>query len=413
MSWKDRVRGKIIFQSPGGTRFEAKWAGDDVTLQKRVARHAFPDVDHETAQDLGLQSPDFPLTFYFDDPDHDKTAREFADCVAERGAWQVVHPIIGPLALQPVKITFAVRPVENAGITEISGDWFMPADEPAAIADIAAGVQTAVQKTTEAALEEAVQMPLDNAAKLKNAAEQFKKGYQAAKKAIRTVNERVNGITNTINDLANAATLEVAAISGAVIQLLQSPGLFLGNCAARIRQFAVLGKQIITDLPAAATFSVNQIAAAMTGELWLTAIAAGMGTAILEQPPATRAEALSALRQYQSFIREARATLDALAKASAGNMITEQYIPGPASTEALLRLRAAVTRYLISSVYDLSAERRIALDRPRSPLEIVVTEMGANAGNVDELFAKFCSWNNLGDRKILLLDALEEVIIYA
>jgi hypothetical protein len=34
----------------------------------------------------------------------------------------VVHPVLGPLALQPEKLTFSVRPVESANVTEISGE---------------------------------------------------------------------------------------------------------------------------------------------------------------------------------------------------------------------------------------------------------------------------------------------------
>jgi hypothetical protein len=288
----------------------------------------------------------------------------------------------------------------------------MPAGETASIADIPTALEKAKDGVSAAAVEDAVRMPVDNAAKQKSAIEQFKKGYQAAKKTIRAVNDRINGITNTINDLANQTTLEVASISGAVIQLLQSPGLFLGNCAARVQQFVILARRIMADLPAAISFSADRIAAAMTGELWLSAIAAGMGTAILENPPSTRAEALTVLRLYRECADESRAALDALAEATRGEPLRNQYAPGAASTEALLRLRAAVQRYLIGAAYSLSSERRITLESDRSPLELCVTEMGASSGDFDQKYAALCSWNNWHGRDLLLVGRGKEAAIY-
>jgi prophage DNA circulation protein len=417
MSWKDRLRPGIVLVSPDGTSFTAKWRGDDITIEKRVSRHAHPDQDFETAQDLGLQSPDFPLTFYFDGSDHDLTARRFAESMAERGAWTVNHPVYGSRRLQPVKITVKAHPAESGNVTEISGDWFEPADPGESPPDAAAAVEAACSGLAKAAQQDveraAEHVKKNGAAALQAAAKTFKDGYKSLKQIIHTANKRVTGIMDTINDLSTQAALEIASLSGAVIQLMESPGLFLGNCASRVTMFVRLGKRIMTDLPAAAAFSLNKIAAALSGELWLSAITAGMGTTIIEAPPATRAEALAVLARYKQFTAEARAALDAIAEAAAENPIHRQYVPGAASTEALLQLNAAVERYLVRAMYGLSAERRIVLDRPRSPLEICVTELRATSGNFDGLYRRFCQWNNLHGRRLLLLDAGEEVVIYA
>jgi hypothetical protein len=216
----------------------------------------------------------------------------------------------------------------------------------------------------------------------------------------------------TINDLITSAILDEASLSGALIQLMESPGLFLGNLAARVQQFTRLGRQIIADLPAAASFSSSQIAAAMTGELWLNAITTGIGTAIASGSPETREEVMAVLSLYESFTLSTQAALDTLGAATAGNPIETQYFPRAASAEAVLALSAAVNRYLLTAMLDLKSERRITLDRPRVPAEIVINEMGANSGSFDTLFADFCRWNSLHARRILLLNAGEEVILY-
>jgi hypothetical protein len=279
MSWKDRLRPGIVLVSPGGASFTAKWRGDDITIEKRVSRHAHPDQDFETAQDLGLQSPDFPLTFYFDGSDHDLIARRFAECMAERGGWTVNHPVYGTRRLQPVKITVKAHPAESGNVTEISGDWFEPADPGEAPPDAASAVEAACAGLAKAAqkdVERAAELVKKHAA-LRAAAKTFKDGYKSVKQLVHTANKRITGIIGTINDLSNQAALEIASLSGAVIQLMESPGLVLDNCASRVSTFVSLGKRIITDLPAAAAFSLNKIAAALSGELWLSAIAAGMG----------------------------------------------------------------------------------------------------------------------------------------
>jgi hypothetical protein len=68
---------------------------------------------------------------------------------------------------------------------------------------------------------------------------------------------------------------------------------------------------------------------------------------------------------------------------------------------------------LLSVLFDLEIERIIVLDRPRSPLEVCITELSANAGNIDALYPAFLKQNNLHGNDILLLEAGREVKIYA
>jgi hypothetical protein len=370
-------------------------------------------MDGEIAQDMGAQSADYPLTFYFDGPDNDLDARRFGKSVSERGVWRVIHPVLGILVLQPVKITIAVKPVESGNVTEISGDWWEPAEPDAASPDAAAALRSALYETSEAARKDAEnRIDAKTPGGIQQALGQLKTCLQSVKKVLKTTTDLVLGIENTINGFITAARLEVASIAGAVIFLCQAPGLILGNLAARVSDFVKLGRRILRDLPEAIGFSLDKINAALTGELWLTAIHTGMGQAMLEKPPETRAEALSVLKQYRQFSRESRAALDKLAATTAGNIITEQYAPGSASTEALLRLRAAVARYLLTAAYSLNAERRIVLDRDTSPAKIVTGQMGAASGDYDEKYAALCRWNSLHGRELLLLNAGKELVLY-
>jgi prophage DNA circulation protein len=417
MSWKDRLRLFITLISPEGNIFFARWRGDDITLQKRVNRVAHPDQDGESSQDLGLNSPDVPLTFYFDGLNHDTEALRFSRAIAERGAWQVTHPVYGFFSLQPVKITIRAQPVESGNVTEISGDWFVSdlsveGRPPFASSD---PVKRAVSALKKSAQDDASRMSFFAAlaAAMQSAAQQFRKGVDAVKGVLHSANARVTAIMGTINDLSLQPYLDVAALSGAVIQLAESPGLVLGQISNRVSMFVKLGNRIITDLPAAMDFSRDKIAVALTGELWINSALIGMGTTVTQSLPETRAEAISALHQFRDFSAKATAALDALAKASAANPIENQYFPRAASAEAVLTLNAAVSRYILGVAFDLKTEKRITLARPTSPMLLAIQEYNCPAAEADYYFDLLCRSNNLHGRELLLLDRGREIVIYS
>jgi hypothetical protein len=90
-------------------------------------------------------------------------------------------------------------------------------------------------------------------------------------------------------------------------------------------------------------------------------------------------------------------------------LLVDEYVPMGAMTETFQSLRAQVNRELVSLIYDSSAEISLVLQRPRAPIDIVVTEGGATAGNVDALLAKFIKINSLHAKEILLLPVGSEV----
>jgi hypothetical protein len=419
MGWQERLRPFITLISPTGQEFKARWRGDDISISKRIQRVSHPDIDGESTADLGLNSPDYPLTIYFEGKDHDTEALRFSRAIAERGLWSVTHPVYGLLRLQPVKITIRAQPVESGNITEVSGEWFEPVSDTGAISpaapDPAAAVRAAVSYLSDAAKADAAKITkkaASNFAAKRSAAEQFKKGLRAMK-SLDHFNDRITAIMETINDLAMRDYLDTASLSGSVIQLLESPGLFLGNTASRLSMFFKLNRSIITGLLDAGSFSYGQIAAAITGELWLNAIAIGMGIAITQDLPETRPEALSILAKYRDSAAASRDALGVLAKATAGNAIEEQYFPRATSAEAVLTLNAAVARYIMGVAFDLKTEKRIVLERPTNPMLLAIREYGAGAANADAAFDLLCRTNNLHGRELLLLDRMREIVIYA
>jgi hypothetical protein len=228
---------------------------------------------------------------------------------------------------------------------------------------------------------------------------------------IKQANARINAIENQINELVTGTYMDVAALSGAVIQLVESPGLMVGSMKSKIDSFSMLGRKIIQNLPAATKLSAQQISGVVTGELFLRSITAGMALSVISELPETRPEALSTLSQYLAFTHDVQAALDDAAKETEGNSFAGQYFPG--STEEVANLNSAVTRYLMGVLFNLKIEKRIILDRPTAPLALAIKEYGAAAGNADYYFDFLIRTNGLSGRDILLLDTGREVKIYA
>jgi prophage DNA circulation protein len=418
MAWTDRLRPEITFISPEKHTFKALWRGNDISAEKRLGRHAYPGLNWEVIQDMGMNSTDVPLTIYFDGPDNDRKAWDFEAALYESGVWTVIHPVRGLLRLQLVSYKLAIEPVESGNVTVCETEWVEPAEdeEVAAITDPAAEVEAAVEAVNKFTFQDLKAMVQKAVSQTKRIADDVKTGVMKVKSAARGImyapDKMINAIQSQINELSNEAYMDMASVAGAVINLIQAPGLMLGSVSSKIAMFANLGRRIMVGLPNAATYSANQVNAALTGQLFLNAITAGMGKAIISDAPETRREALSVLAEYRKFAAEAQAALDEAAELTADNRIERQFIARASSGEAVATLNAAVARYLMRSLYDLKIERRLVLDRPRAPLEIAITEYKASGEQADYYYEMFCRTNGLHCKDLLLLQTGREVVIY-
>jgi uncharacterized protein YdbL (DUF1318 family) len=273
-------------------------------------------------------------------------------------------------------------------------------------------VESAVKAVNAATVTDMAAAAQETVSKGKAIANSVRRGINAVKSVIRSVNARITAIQAQINELTNEAYMDIAAIAGGVIELIEAPDLMLNSLSSKIAMFVSLGNRIITDLPNAATHTWDTITAAFTGQLFLNAITAAMGQAVISDMPETRREALSVLAEYRRFTAEAQAALDRVAELTAGSRIENQFVARASSGEAVATLNAAVARYLMGAMYDLKIERRMVLERPRAPLEIAITEYKASGEQADYFYELFCRTNGLHGRELLLLPAGTEVVIY-
>ena len=431
MAWTDRLRKTIKFISPSGLEFTPLWKGNEISAKKRLGRHAYPNLDNEVVQDLGMESRDYPLTVYFDGPDNDKDAWAFGKALCEPETWKVTHPVYGLLFLQLVSFKFKPEPVDSGNVTVFETAWIEPAsnEEIKPEPDPAAEVEAAVEAVKEGTLKDSAAITQDGISKANAAANGLKQGLNAVKCTIQSANARINTLQAQINDFATTAYLDIASIAGGVIELLEAPDLMAKSVSSKIALFSNLGKKIMSNMPHAdsANTTGHEIAPnmpgslsnktgqknlALAGQLFLNAITVGLAKSVISNLPESRREALATLNEFQRFSREAEEALDKSAALTAEERIEDQFVPRASSGEAIATLNTAVVRYVMRALFDLKIERRMVLDRPRAPLEIAITEYKATGESADYYFDLFCRTNDLHKLDVLLLPAGREVVIY-
>ena len=112
-TWRERLRENMVMISPDGNRFEAKWRQSPRSVDKKLGIFNYPLIKGSVVQDLDVASYRWPLTFYFDGPDHDLIADRFMKAVLQRGQWSITHPVYGFKGLQLMTITEVLDPTDS------------------------------------------------------------------------------------------------------------------------------------------------------------------------------------------------------------------------------------------------------------------------------------------------------------
>ncbi|GHT66364.1 hypothetical protein FACS1894110_09920 [Spirochaetia bacterium] len=431
-SYRDRLQPAIGLTSPGpagdgsgGTTFTASYIGDDPAYTKRVQRTAYPMMDGETADDLGLDSPDYSFTIYFDGPDNDRETKRFLDTMKERGPWTVAHPVLGVLQLQPLKIVPHIQPLTSGNVTAIDIDWMEPVADVPASPDAAAAVQQYADELAaeQLAFMQGAESKFGTLSERKSFSEQIRAGVAKITDSVNNVNKKFTAIQRQINSLTNQATRDIASLSGAAIQLVKTPGLMAGSLSAQVHSFGNLGRNILKELPAAAiesyngttsVFRTNDLNRTMACELMVSAVTIAAAQTVISTRPESRKEALTAAAGFARFVDDTQDALDGVAEYSRNNTLGDQYFTRQGTAEATAALKGAVIKYLMSLMWDLSALRIVTLDRDRSPLEVAITEYAAQSDTeADERYAFLIKSNSLSGLKVMLLNRGDRIKIYA
>lgn len=91
MAWKD----KLLDASFRGVKFDCQRTDD--TLDREVARYAYPHVDGEDIEDLGQKARELNMTAVFFGDDYEDRMNAFLGVLAQAGPAELIHPVFGSL----------------------------------------------------------------------------------------------------------------------------------------------------------------------------------------------------------------------------------------------------------------------------------------------------------------------------
>lgn len=407
MSWKDRLQAGIVLVSPAGEEFIAYWRGDNRSVEKKLGVFDYPFYPGSMVQDLDVTATRYPISFFFEGPDHDLQAEAFFAACALRGVWTVNHPTKGVKTLQLIGVTEEIEPVENANITKFSTEWLEPMGEFASVSIRQLG---AAAKSTAAVVREKASDQFVKGIKIEkpSALARFKAGVASVSGKIKSVlgpitqtvaevNAAVESVYQGIQTSLQSATLSVVALAGQVQTLIDLPGQIENDLNTRIDAYTTL----ITDSLSRLDNSSND---SVTKELVAVTATASINVAIVGTPLSTREEALSLIETITANFNTVTSALDAGQSQWSGNLLESRYFSQSDAYTDTVKMTAQMIDLLLRQAFDLAVAKRFTLKTNRCPVEIALTE------GVD--LDKFISSNGLKGNDILLLPAGREIVVY-
>jgi len=440
-TWRERLQGQITLVSPDGNQFTAKWIGDNTTLPKKIGQLSPPKVKGDLAQDLGNKSELYSTTFYFTGDNNDTEALAFMAATKEKGTWEITHPVHGFHTFQLISVTKNDQPVENGGITEITADWFEPIDplELKTARELAGIIDGKANDLNITAAQQFANNLLTASETLRSSIEQTTTGIQRVTDlalgplftSVDALDNAVNSIQQGITDTNNATVLQVNALAGQIQNLINLPLFANSKLEDRITAYSQTIAGLSQQLPggddsllsdtASSDAKKNSIA---TLELGLTAALGSLANIVTTTAIspnglgpddsgalATKAQAIQAIEDLTTQFNDTVDALDGAMDLFDTEDIDKQYFSQSEAYNDLALLMYLATEYLLSIIFDLALERRFTLDRPRTPIEVVITEYGSTGEN-DLFLDLFIYSNNLIGKEIVLLPRGKEVVVY-
>lgn len=418
MTWADRVNKSIDFTSPDGDEFIALWAGGTRSVEKKIGVFDYPKVKGASVQDMGLKAVTYPLTFYFEGAEHDTEAERFFQACSQRGPWQVDHPTKGRKSLQLISISEEIQPITSGNITQISSEWIETNDKTKtkSTAQLAAEIEDQAEVVNEVAAAQFDKVKTGSFSKLaalkksiQTIVGKVKESVDGLKRLVADVNAQVDAIQRGIQETLDAVIFEPLKLAAQVQQLIQLPALVMNDFSARFDTYKAFAEDLFgigSDEPSDEFFNT-----AKSKELALSSVVSAVAVISSTSSFQTRAQAIEAIEAVTALFNAITENLDADQTLFDQEKIDRQFFSQSESYIDAARVISMIQGLIIRQSFDLAVEKRITLDRPRTPVEIAVTEykgFGENDSNID----LFVQSNALSGSEILILPAGREVVIY-
>lgn len=419
MSWTDRIGHESRYTAPSGAFMTFDYEDVQHSVEKRTSAYNFPDVDGTYVQDLGHQGRRFPIRAFFTGPDCDLDAERFIALLLDRprqgeSVGQLMHPAYGTVDVVPfgeivrkdglktsanqaiVEVTFyettgAVFPGEQDDPeTQVLGALDelteAAADGLAGTVDLEAAVETATFRSKIKALVDGVE-------------QRMKPIVEFVDKRKRIFNRQVDSLNRGLSVLIGRP----ADLAFQVLQILETPSRARLARAARFDAYRDLIGSLISGDGAVVTPGLDSRNANdfHANDLVATGSVSGLVRSSVFSQFDTATQALE-------VADDILATLDSVVEWRDSNFESLGEVDTGAAYQKLQAACALAAGYLIQISFSLKRERRIVLDRARTPIDLVFELYGS----VDENLDFFITSNALTGSEILEIPEGREVVFY-
>ena len=419
MSYLDRLRPSIQLTSPDGTVFTALWIGNESSHVKKIGIFDYPGVAGSTVQDQNIRSAEYPLTLQFEGPDNDLTAKQFIDALKEKGVWEVVHPVLGLLKLQPMTFTPDWQPVTSGNITVIKTEWIEPLDVavvpsvPELQANVAAQIETVNEVAAEQLNDNTFQETAEEVGGIRAAALDVVAAVEEKLEAVSDfaadITAEMLAIKRDIDAVLAVVPMDIIALAGQIKELIQLPARAIQDVQARLdayKGFAVSAGLLSPDTPGTASY--NRVAvqeAALTAAMGAVADVASTGDLL------SRTEAVGVIEDVLTLFDDITNNLDASQTLFEGSSIDRQYFSQSQSYSVAARMNALTVAYLLRAAFDLKVEKRFVLTRTRNPITVTIEEYGS-LGEDDLFLDLFNASNKIQGNEFIMMPAGRALVVY-
>lgn len=411
MTAVDRLRTEIKLISPEYQEFIAQWAGSSRKRDKKTGIFEYPKFDGSIVQDLDFNSARYPMTIYFDGADHDTDARRFWDALAERGKWEVTHPVHGVLYLQPLSVEEVDDPIESGNVTAFTLDWIEPASDSAVMskgeekASLLARVKSTLQKAqstfqrVRCATFNAISTIISTVQFIGNLTDYILGPFISFYADLKTGFDQIG---RAIDRLTSDDALDA---TGPMNSMILAPSRSGGDYTQAMDAYGRLTDEVIALSPEGT--SDADFNRAMVIESALVAILASACQIAVTSTYTSRSQVVAAMDNLGALYARVLAALDSIMTQFAAEPLDKQYFSALEIYPDISEMVSSALRYLLAYSFDLKIEKRITLDRPRSPVEITLTEYGSM-----DYYDQFIATNKLKNNDILIIPAGREVVVY-
>lgn len=406
MSYLDRL-GLLGYTSPSGAEFLLNFDSLSRTNSRKAPVSEFPNQNQGAVQDLGQNTPRFPIECYISGADYDTEADRFHDALYERGPGILEHPRWGVISVLPLSVTQTEQFVEGAGRAVFQIEFVRSDTEqleyPRTASLVAAQAQAASAEAEAAALAalanvEPPEQPGalrafgENAAGAVRGAVNSLNAIAAGADEIRaSIDEQVRNITGNIDTIVESPF----TLAESMLRLYRTPADTVESGIAKVRGYRTLfnqqlGAAVSTTERYGTFFALFQTAQAQ-------GIAAIAGEAVVTGTYTTRLDAQLTAEELYSLWGDIAGALETF---------------GAEDFEGTRQARKAITDaldFLLSARLNLPAERVLIVTSEVTPIELAYNLYGED---LERYVERIIDYNGLSGDEIILIPAGKEVRWY-